>query len=461
MARPITWKTINAPQSNPASALSVASGAFEGAGRGFKTFSDQMLAGVERQNEERTNAHIRAALEGNPLPADSRVDPTAVQDAVQKQDKFKSDELTAIMTRTGQGLTQAKQGKELSVFDENQQAELEGLRAGTASERQDIALSKAQLGAVQGQERDRKENKAKREEIDRGWYSILDESVKRQEGQVETILGQIREQNPTITDAEIETIRRDDVMPMIQAKAAEEQGAQALTYEAEVRSRLSPDAATFNASSFGDTLTQQRQASQKDASEGKFAAKKQATKERGWAQDAADGDLTKMIPTSTGFRAITSAGEGERNAIPVKNAKGVAAYMKSQHRVELDDDELQLAHQALQSLGGNKRAFEELISGEVITKDNWFWFTGDHETVENWKAIRKAAGTAGRAMRAEATRLAKEAKRTAPGALSAEDMGKRLASDIANSRFVKDQQSEDPDKIFQNIGQTVTGTISR
>jgi hypothetical protein len=250
-------------------------------------------------------------------------------------------------------------------------------------------------------------------------------------------------------------------MPKIQAQAAKEQGAQALTYEASVRSRLSPDATTFNATTFGDTLARERAASQKDASEGRYAEKQQDKKERKWAQEAADGDLTKMIPTSTGFRSITSAGEGERNAIPVKNAKGVAAYMKSQHRVDLDDDELQIAYQALQALGGNKRAFEELISGEVITKDNWFWFTGDHETVENWKAIRKAAGDVGRGMRSEATRLAKEASRVPDANLSAEDMGKRLGSDIANARFVADQKKSDPDQVFQNIGQPITGGIDR
>ena len=145
-----------------------------------------------------------------------------------------------------------------------------------------------------------------------------------------------------------------------------------------------------------------------------------------------------MIPTADGFRPVQSNGEAERNSINIKTDKGVAAYMKSNHRVDLEGEELAMAYQALQSVGGNRQAFEDLINGEVVTKDNWFWFTGDHETVENWKAIRKAAGTVGSAMRSEATRQGKIAARPDASALSAEDFVKRLTTDIADKQTAKE-----------------------
>jgi hypothetical protein len=438
--------------------LGVASGAFGSARQGFESFSEQMQAGVTRQNEERTNAHIRAALEGNPLPADSRVDPTAVQDAVEQQKKAKSDELSAIMIRTGQGISQAKDTKELSVFDERFTAEMEGEAASTARDVQGTATDAARLTAIQGQESRRASSQAKSEEIDRGWSAILDDSIKRQEGEVEGILGRLREKDPTITDRELDRIRRDEIMPQIRTRAAQEQGEQAISYEAEVRSRLAPDAATFDNTTFGQITANQRGLAQKDASEGRHEEKAQAKRERAWAVEAENGDMTKMIPTSTGFRTITTAGEGERNSIPVKNAKGVASYMKSRHRVELDDEELQLAYKALQAVGGNKRAFEALL--EVKTKDKWFWFTGDYESVDNWKDVLKAAGSAGTSMRAEATRLGKEATRVSPSALSAEDFTDRLVNEIADSRFLEEEKKLNPDKVFQNLVPS-TGTINR
>jgi hypothetical protein len=421
MVQQPNWRTINAPQANPASALGVAGGLFQGGGRGFETFASQMKTKVDEADERRLNEHIQAALAGKPLAPDSRVDPTAIQEAVQSQEKFKSDELSASMTRTIQGITGAKGAKELSVFDVNQTAKLEGLRAGTDADIATTERNRAQVAAIQGTEKRRQASETRMKTVEQRWAQLASDNEAGQVAKKEEALGLLRENNPGITDAEVNDAWENVIRPSIQANAQADREAQALSFEAETISELGLSRAEWEATSPGSMITGYKDLAAEQTAKRRSEATEQAEYEREAAGQAAKGKLENLIPSGDGFRVVRDKDEASRNKLKI-SANSAKNQISSRHRVELSASDEGRALDVLQIVGGNKAVFDEVIRAGITT--NWEFIGSNFPeiTSNGWKKIFTAANTAANGLRAAGTQLQKEQSKSTSGAQSVEQL---------------------------------------
>lgn len=136
MAKPITWRSINAPAFN-SSALATAVNAFSNAGQGFNVFSDQMNDRVAREDERLTNEAIAARLRGEAIPFNRRVDQESLYD-IDSQERALQDDL--LTSSVGRGLTVAQtRNQNLDAINQefvnSKQEEVHNL---------DVSLTKAQ-----------------------------------------------------------------------------------------------------------------------------------------------------------------------------------------------------------------------------------------------------------------------------------------------------------------------------
>jgi hypothetical protein len=155
MATPIRWNNVNIRSGAEAASLGSTAAQFgRTAQAGFAGLATRLRArSVEdrdREDQLMTNEAISAALSGGPtVSSNRRVDPLALQKAVQSKGLYEEDIETSNLNQTGLGLS-----NRINKFTaDNQEAvfklEQEATRLGMDTDRQTQALNKFKLGVEQ------------------------------------------------------------------------------------------------------------------------------------------------------------------------------------------------------------------------------------------------------------------------------------------------------------------------
>jgi hypothetical protein len=440
MVRPLTWRNINAPQSNPATALGVGVGAFGEARKGFRDLTDFTQDQTDREDERRSNAHIRAALEGNPLPGDNRVNPLDVLKATQSQGRFESDELTARLNQAGQGLENQRSTAELDVFDVNQTANLEGKRASTEASIASTERNRAQVAAIQGTEKRRAASETKMRTVEQRWAAIASDNEAEQENEIQNALGLLRENNPGITDTEVQNALENSIRPAVQARAQQQREQQALTFEADTIKDLGLTKAEWEATTPGGAISGARQLQSEQTAIRRSESKKATEAARTQAEAAASGKFENLIPSGDGFR-VANKEEARRNKVSITKSAAVN-QVASANRIELNGADQNKALEILQIVGGNRQVFDDAIRSGVSTNYELIGPNFPEITNNGWTTIRRVAKQLASSMRAAGSDLSKAQSRSPGAAGGIQEIVAALTSERNDNIFLASPEGQ-------------------
>lgn len=427
MAKPITWRNIAGPNFGGTSSPS---SAFAAAGKGFATLNEQLRERETLEDQRRTNEAISAALSGGPRTSgDRRVDAEALRSSVASQD------LTASRL-TGEGLAQELTGVqtdqaevELEAFPKAEAARLAESAAKTDAALARTAESRANVASLAKSDRERDESNARMKGVEQRWAAIASDDEAAQLGQKEEALGLLRENNPGITDAEVEEIWSTSMAPQMQARAQADRESQLLTFEADELAKGDLSRAEWEATTPGGRSVSGRAFADERASKRRSVAQEQETWERKAAGEAAKGKFENLVPTSSGFRVVGDKQEADRNSISITQNAAVN-QAASGNRLELTSTKDKgKAFEVLQMVGGNKAVYDDVMRAGVTS--DWHIVGGPtNEVTDNgWKKIFKAARTMKRGLEAAGTKLQKEQVQRAASLNSMTEMVRGLTEE--------------------------------
>jgi hypothetical protein len=369
MAKLPTWRNINAPNFTN-SGIAAAIGAFTRGGQGFNEFADQMSDRVDLEDERLTNEHITAALAGNPLPSNRRVDQAALQSEIQADAKQQDDFLTSKLTRTGLRTTNDQALLDLEQDPALFNADIAESKAATARYQAEGDLAGYQLGLEKVRYAEQRRDDAAIQDIETGYLQRSQDAYQKDLARKPEYIKEIKRTNPDWSDAQVEDHFTRVIQPNLYASSRKDL-ANSRAYFEQVRIKYPhlTDAQLQETTLGRQIATVEGEEAAFNTARRNRASELQTFTDKLETEASVGASSLGVLYTPQGMTTATTESEVKANTL--KLGKGdVSGYLNNTLGLSIDDDNREKALQILDAVGGNKSAFDSIMReyGDVTSK---------------------------------------------------------------------------------------------